>query len=63
MDLPSSGASRKGESVTPIEETLYQYLVAPVVRDCGAHSEEARLAYATFERIVLALQARGETKH
>lgn len=49
--------------MTPIEETFYQYLVAPVVRDCGAHSEEARLAYATWERIVLALQARGETKH
>ena len=63
MALPSSGEGREGESVTPIEETFYQYLVAPVVRDCGAHSEEALLAYATWERIVLALQARGETKH
>lgn len=49
--------------MTPIEQTLYQYLVAPVVRDCGEHSEEAQLAYATWERIVVALQGRGETKH
>ena len=63
VDLPLSGHGREGENVTPIEQTLYQYLVAPVVRDCGEHSEEAQLAYATWERIVVTLQGRGETKH
>lgn len=49
--------------MTPIEETMYLHFVAPVIRDCGAHSPEAQLAYATWERIVLALQGRIETKH
>jgi hypothetical protein len=42
--------------MTPIEQTFYQYLVAPVVRDCGAHSPEAQLAHETWARIVGALE-------
>lgn len=49
--------------MTHIEEIMYLSLVAPVVRDCGEHSEEAQLAYATWERIVAVLQGRDETKH
>ena len=47
--------------MTHIEQTFYQYLVAPVIRDCGAHSPEAQLAYETWARIVGALEQDKQT--
>jgi len=49
--------------MTPVEQTFYQYLVAPVVRDCGAHSPEAQLAYETWARIVGALEPDRRTEN
>jgi hypothetical protein len=63
MALPSSGHGHEGEAMTPIEQTLYQYLVAPVIRDCGAHSPEAQLAYETWARIVGTLEPDRRTQN
>jgi len=49
--------------MTLIEQTFYQYLVAPVIRDCGAHSPEAQLAYETWARIVGALERDRRTQN
>jgi hypothetical protein len=38
--------------MTPIEQALYLYLVAPVVRDCGPLSPEAELALGAWTKIV-----------
>lgn len=42
--------------MTPIEQSIYLHLVAPVVRDCGPLSPEAELAFATWRKIVEAIE-------
>lgn len=44
-----------------LEQTLYLYLVAPVVRDCGPLSPEAEIAFATWQKIVAAVQPDAPT--
>jgi hypothetical protein len=41
--------------VNHLEQTLYLYLVAPVVRDCGPLSPEAELAFTAWARMIEAL--------